>query len=149
MSLPLPVVDRLFQRLSATYGRDFIGRWDGLDIAAVKTTWAHELSGFGENLPALAWGLEHLPERAPNVIEFRNLCRKAPDAPVKFLPAPEVDPVFVRKTIASIKPPTPSDQKAWARRILSRHEAGEKVLPISLRFAREALRIRQVEETHA
>ncbi len=26
----------------------------------------------------VAWALENLPERCPNVIEFRNLCRQAP-----------------------------------------------------------------------
>jgi hypothetical protein len=30
--------------------------------------------------------------------------------------------------------------KDWARAILARHAAGEKVRPISLRFAREALK---------
>lgn len=33
-----------------------------------------------------------------------------------------------------------SDPKAWARRIIARHEAGKPVRPIVLRFAREALK---------
>lgn len=31
------------------------------------------------------------------------------------------------------------DPKAWAKRIIARHNAGERVRPISLRFAKEAL----------
>jgi hypothetical protein len=31
------------------------------------------------------------------------------------------------------------DQKDWARRLIAKHEAGERIRPISLRFAREAL----------
>jgi hypothetical protein len=31
------------------------------------------------------------------------------------------------------------DPKAWAKRLIARHEAGERIRPISLRFAREAL----------
>ena len=34
------------------------------------------------------------------------------------------------------------DPKDWARRILNRHEAGEQIRPICLRFAREALHIK-------
>jgi hypothetical protein len=33
------------------------------------------------------------------------------------------------------------DPKDWARRILNRHEAGEQVRQISLRFACEALKL--------
>ena len=46
MSLQLKAVDHIFDRLSATYGRDFTGRWEGLDQNAIKSSWAHELSGF-------------------------------------------------------------------------------------------------------
>ena len=31
MSLPLKAIDRLFDRLTATYGRDFTSRFDGVD----------------------------------------------------------------------------------------------------------------------
>ena len=32
------------------------------------------------------------------------------------------------------------DQKGWAKRIIDRHNSGEKIRPISLKFAEEALR---------
>ena len=78
MSLPLQAIDRLFARLQATYGRDFMERYIGLEAGAVKASWAHELSGFANDMHSLAWALEHLPERPPNVIEFRKIARQAP-----------------------------------------------------------------------
>jgi hypothetical protein len=78
MPLPAAWVDRLFEKLTMVYGRDFLARWEGLEIKKVKEDWAHELSGFFTHPEALAYGLEFLPERAPSVIEFRNICRKAP-----------------------------------------------------------------------
>ena len=50
MSLPLNAIDRLFDRLLATYGRDFSARWEGLDQGAVKSSWAHELAGYESRL---------------------------------------------------------------------------------------------------
>ena len=145
MSFPLKAVDRLFERLMATYGRDFMSRYEGLELSAVKTVWAHELAGFASRLSDVAWALEHLPERCPNVIEFRNLCRQAPAPETARLPEPKADPERVkaeleklgglRQTVTS----APGSGKDWARRILARHANGERIRPISLRFAKEAL----------
>jgi hypothetical protein len=147
MSLPLKAVDRLFDRLIATYGRDFSSKWEGLDQAAIKTSWSHELYGFTSNLGSLAWALENLPERAPNVIEFRNLARRAPATPEKQLPAPKADPERVAAELAKLAPIrrernfSGDDGKDWARRLVARHQAGERLRPIQIRFAHEALRI--------
>lgn len=147
MPLPLKAVDRLFERLLATYGRDFAARYEGLELVAVKTIWAHELSWFADRLAKVAWALENLPERAPNAIEFRNLCRQAPTPEAPPLPEPKADPERVQVELAKlseIKPALSSVQganKDWARRILQRHTDGYRVRPMTLRFAREALRI--------
>lgn len=147
MSLPLKAIDRVFDRLTATYGRDFTGRFDGVDQTEMKSLWAHELSGFADKLGMVAWALENLPERAPNVIEFRNLCRKAPAPELPKLPEPKADPERVRSELAKLSPVVSGiksnstyDHKAWAKRLISRHEAGEKLNPTTLRFAKEALR---------
>lgn len=147
MSLPLRAVDRLFDRLTATYGRDFISRFDGVDQNELKAVWAHELSGFSDKLSMIAWALENLPERAPNVIEFRNLCRKAPAIEAPRLPEPKANPERVRAELAKLSPLMTSikspkvaiDHKAWAKRIIARKDAGEKINPTTLRFAKEAL----------
>lgn len=150
MSLPLQAVDRLFDRLAATYGRQFLNLYEGLDAAAIKTLWAHELSGFGGRLEAIAWALENLPERAPNVIEFRNLCRRAPATEVPRLPEPPADPARLRAELAKLRPllerkDEPVDRLAWARRIVAKRKSGGLVAGGTYRIAADALRMNGVE----
>lgn len=147
MSLPLKAVDRLFDRLAATYGNEWARRWEGLDHAAIKTLWSHELAVFVSRLDAVAWALENLPPRAPNVIEFKALCRAAPAPEAPRLPEPKADPARVAAELAKLAPlrqaaaATSVDHKAWAKRLQARHEAGDPLKPIQIRFYREALRL--------
>lgn len=149
MSLPLPWIDKIFTKLTLIYGRDFIGRWEGLEIADVKTDWAHEMSGFDQWPEAISFALSNLPpSKPPTVYEFRELCRKAPAKPMAMLPSPKANPDRVAAELAKLAPSRSrpvADMKDWARRIISRHEAGEKIRPLNLRFAREALGMKQVE----
>ena len=146
MSLSSKAIDRLFDRLAATYGNEWINRWQGLDGQAVKSLWAHELSGFTNQLHAIAWALENLPARSPNVIEFRNLCRSAPQLEAPKLPEPKADPERLKQELAKLgnirqKVATASgvDHKAWAKRIIEKHQSGVRLNPTTLRFAKEAL----------
>lgn len=77
-SLPDDVIDRLFSALTVRYGAPFLDRWRDLDLAVVKGDWARELSGFGRNLEALRYALDHLPDKPPNVIEFRKIANNGP-----------------------------------------------------------------------
>jgi hypothetical protein len=153
MSLPSRAIERLFDRLAATYGNEWISRWQGLDGNAVKTLWAHELSGFAERLDCIAWALENLPARSPNVIEFRNLCRSAPQPETPRLPEPKIDPERLKQELAKLSSirasvsPGSNDGREWARRIIGRLEAGERINPATLKCAKDALRMtRQVGE---
>lgn len=146
MSLPLKVIDRLFDRMAATYGRQWIAMWDGVDPSAVKSSWGHELSGYGSEagLQTIAWALENLPPRCPNVIEFKALCRQAPAPEAKRLPEPKADPERVKAELAKLQPlraapAMRSDGREWARSIVARHEAGERIASATLQMAREAL----------
>lgn len=152
MSIPIKAVDRLFDRLTLTYGRAFMAQWEGIpdrQLADLKTLWADELGQFRDRLECVAWALENLPPRAPNVVEFRNLCRSAPRPADLQLPEPKADPARVAAELAKladVKKAARSavhgiDHKGWAKALIARDAAGEKVLPISLRFAREALRM--------
>lgn len=142
MSLPSKVVDRLFDRLIGTYGREFMGRWDGINEMAVKTLFAHELSGFADRLDCIAWALENLPERAPNVIQFRNLCRQAPAPEVPRLEVVAAGRERVQAELARLTPvlaqPIKSNGRQWAHDILARHEAGARIFPATLKIARAA-----------
>lgn len=148
MSLSLQAIDRMFARLNVTYGRDFMARWEGQDVMAVKSSWAHELAGFENHLHSIAWALENLPDRAPNIIEFRNLCRKAPAADVPRLPEPKADLARVNAELAKLAPLKASLAKAapvggldWAYALQRRDNAGERLNMTVRKFYRQALGI--------
>jgi hypothetical protein len=149
MSMPLQAVDRLFSRLTMTYGPSFTRTFDGLDLNEVKSLWSHELSFYNthEKMSDIAWALENLPERAPNVIEFKNLCRKAPKREAPKLPEPKANPERLKAELAKLMAPAKeaaakaqfTDGREWARRIVEKQQAGEKLNAVTLRFAKEAL----------
>jgi hypothetical protein len=142
-SLPQSWVDRIFDKLTLTYGQQFLRRWADLDINAVKSDWGHELAGFESHPDAISWALQNLPgDHPPTVLEFRALARKSPPKELPRLEAPKADPDRVAAEVAKLAPvlkPKGDDGKEWARRLVSRASAGDKVRTISLRFAREAL----------
>lgn len=157
MSLPSKAIDRLFDRLAATYGRQFSELYAAIDPGAVKALWGHELSPWANRLDAIAWALENLPERCPNVIQFKNLVRQAPAPEAPRLPEPKADPDRVKAELAKLGPMRMQasaassgavDHKAWAKRIMARHEAGESINLTTLRFAREALNMAIVPFAH-
>lgn len=131
MSLPLPWVDRIFQKLTLAYGREFVARWEavGLSIADVKTDWCEELAGFASHPEAIAYALDNLPpDRPPTVGQFKALCRSAPPPPVKALPPPPpANPSRVAAELAKLKELyQPNEAKkagpdlSWAHRIVRR-----------------------------
>jgi hypothetical protein len=140
MSLPLPVIERLFERLQLTYGRDFLSSSEGTDIGAIKSFWAHELAGFAGNLKAIGKALESLPERVPNVIVFRNICLRYLPEPALGLPAPKADPAIIAAALAAIKPAEGGHhRKSWARVLQKRDEAGERLNPNQIRCYKNAI----------
>jgi hypothetical protein len=149
MSLPMKAVDRLFERMAATYLSQWTRQFEHVPMADAKTAWAHELAPFAGRLDSLAWALENLPTKVPNVIEFKQLCRQAPRPAEPPLPSPKADPARVASELsklADVKKAAKAsvhavDPKGWAKTILAREKAGEKLNPTSLRFAREALRV--------
>lgn len=152
-SMPMPWVDKIFDKLTLVYGQTFLRRWADIDLAAVKADWAHELAGFTHHPSSIAWALQHLPaDKPPTVLEFRLLARKAPPEVLPQLEAPKADPAVIAAVVAGLSPsirePRGDDGKEWARRLLSKHANGFKVPRISLRFAREALGI-QAQPTEA
>ena len=72
------VMNRVFTRLALAYGARWKRMWEGLEEAAVRTAWAHELRDFAEHLDRIAWALDHLPASVPSAPAFRDLCREAP-----------------------------------------------------------------------
>lgn len=121
-SLPDAVVSRLFGALRANYGSAFDRLWEcpaGEDptkhAMGIKALWARELAGYADNLEALAYALENLPEQVPNLPQFRAICRRAPAKQVPRLEAPkaEPNPEALAKAIEAVQA-NPLDPRAWA-----------------------------------
>lgn len=143
MPLQLKAIERLFDRLLATYGNEFVTKYGGMDSNKVKTVWAHELDAFADSLHRIAWALENLPERCPNAIEFKKLCYAAPSPEVLALPEPKVDMARLAAELAKLAPlrekiaATPrKDCKEWARKLLANPQASTQT---ALAMAKNAL----------
>lgn len=123
MPLPASWADHLFAKLAIRYGAAFMRQWPDADPALVKADWAEVLDGTSGD--ALSYALRYLPERPPNAIQFRDICRRAPPAPdVVAIAAPveRADPERVTAIVSRAMRPAglpqegPADQ--CARNIL-------------------------------
>jgi hypothetical protein len=138
-------IDRLFERLSLTYGIAWDKSLGSAPLNEIKSFWMHELSGFmqsKESMMAISWALGNLPERPPNLVQFKNLCYQAPAVQKPQLPAPPADPERVKQEMAKLAPLKMGpgvDPKAWARRILDEYAAGRKKPIAVVQMARDAL----------
>ena len=105
MTMPSSWVDKIFQKLTLTYGRDFLGRWEGIPLDEVKVDWAHELGGYEQAPHAINYALTNLPPKAPTVLEFRAICRLAPAAEKPMLagPSAKYTPEVARKHLAEAR----------------------------------------------
>lgn len=124
------VIELIFGKLQVRYGAAWLRQWDGVDMNLVKSDWGSELMGFANNLEPLRYALRHLPDRCPNVNQFRAIANGCPLPEFKQLPAPATDPAVVAEQLArqteirkAISPR--EDGKEWARRIVARLKSGD------------------------
>ena len=143
MSLPIEWIEKIFKKLTVTYGRDFLGRFEGIPLSDIKTDWAHELGGFESHPEAIRHALQNLNQsRAPTVYEFRNVCASAPKMAALELPRPPQDPAIVAAIVGGLKKKTssPHGMKDWAYRLKARHEAGHVLNLNQIKCYQEALK---------
>lgn len=142
-------IDRLFSALTLRYGTPFLDRWRDLDLAAVKLDWALDLACFAGNLQSIRYGLDHLPEKPPTVMEFKRLCHSMPAAVASVsysgnVRAPtQAERDALRRLSADIKANAifARPGRNWARTVVDRHASGEHAsTPVALAMARDALR---------
>jgi hypothetical protein len=69
MPMDIRVIKIIFKHMERVYGNAF-DQYKNVQI------WAKELSGFRPH--EIAYGLERLPDKPPNVIQFRAVCWMAP-----------------------------------------------------------------------
>lgn len=98
--LPSAWIDRIFAKLAARFGRDFLGRWEGLDLNIVKGDWSEEMAGMQARPDAIKHALDNLGTKPPNVAEFKELCNRAPVDGVLRLVAPKANADVIEKAIA-------------------------------------------------
>ena len=144
MKTPTELIDLLFNRLYATYGAAWERSIGQAPINDVKSVWSDSLSGYlktKESMLAIRWAIENLPDRVPNALEFRSLCRAAPVIDAPMLPMPKVNPEIAEKVLSGLKAATISkiDHKAWAKKIMLNYKGGLRQNPTSLQMARDAL----------
>jgi len=145
MALPTKAVERLFEKLQLTYGTEFTNKWGELNSMDLMTNWAFELAQFADNLNAIGWALQNLPDRCPNLIEFKNLCKQAPRPITIALDAPKAPVEVIDREISKMlaglvkKPTDAGDHKRWARRLKERHEKGEHLSPYQINCYKTAL----------
>jgi hypothetical protein len=148
MSISIAAVERLFDRLSMTYGSEFKNKWNGIPLNEVKSSWSHELGIFADNLNAIGWALQNLPDRCPNLIEFKSLCKQAPRPTTIALDAPKapvevVDKVLAEIALKAFKPPKDDngnvDHKRWAKKLKTWHENGGKLSMYQIKCYKTAL----------
>jgi hypothetical protein len=150
MSLPDSWVSKIFDRMAVTYGVKWTRMWEGLDINAIRASWADELEGFKTWPEALHYGLRYLPtENPPNALQFRDLCRKAPKAdPVPQLPSPPADPrkAAEAKQKAAQLAANRNGSRDWAYALQARELSGERLTKAQRDMWRSAIHVPIDEE---
>jgi hypothetical protein len=117
--LPASWVDRIFEKLTLTYGQRFTGMWQGVDMADVKADWALELAGFDEKPHCIRFALQNLPEQYPtNALEFRAIARRAPAPQFDALPPPPANPGRMRAILAAVNRASASDSRSAAQKFV-------------------------------
>jgi len=143
----LDAVNYVFDRLAAAYGSAWDQSMGQAPIQDVKTVWADCLGSFLHSESAkksIMWALKNLPDRVPNAMAFRNLCRLAPAEKAPALPSPKADPARMAIELAKLgglrsSQAVPAGAKDWAHRLKARHDANEKLSPNQIRCYQAAL----------
>ena len=147
-SLPDPWVRKIFATMRATYGASFDRQWQcpaGTDPAEHANDmighWARELRGYQQSPQAIAYALDHLPDSPPNLIEFKKLCRGAPQYAQKQLEGPKVTPEKMVEAVAGITKPAPKENpRQWAEDLKAIEARGGNLTLAQRTMWRTALR---------
>jgi hypothetical protein len=143
---PIPaLIEGVFTKLLLIYGTAKIeSMYKGQPIEAVKRHWAHELRGL--TMGQYEWAMKHLPADAPpNVLQFRALAVRRPEAPPPALEGPPADPERVRAAIAKLRElgqmlrDENRTGKAWARKLQADEASGKVLTQFQKQCWREAL----------
>lgn len=144
-------IDRLFLKMSMSYGRHWLEMWMNLPISEVKAEWSEKLKENGITLSIAIKTIDHLIDDGktfpPTLPEFLQHCKGLkPKVYNQALPHKysEEELAHKREKLAeatSVLTKSNNANKAWAKRILANVENGIHYPDISIRFAKEAMGI--------
>ena len=143
MSLPVVWIDKIFAKLVVSYGHEFLRRWEGMDMATIKSDWAEELGGYVHHPHALVYALNNLPaDKPPTAKSFRAICNAAPAPKLPALTAPvaEQSAAVGAKVAAVTAAVHPTHPREWAHRLKSREERCDKLTLAQREMWRDALK---------
>jgi len=141
--LPSAWIDRIFSKLTARYGRDFLSKYEGVDLDVIKADWAEELAGLQHRPQAIKYALDRPDTKPPNVIEFKAACARAPVRADLALEAPKASQCVIDRAIAAAREMTrfKGDRLDPIRLLRKREMEGDKTLTLVQRkFWRIALK---------
>lgn len=143
MPLPASWVDHLFAKLGVRYGAAFMRQWPDTAPDLVKADWAEVLDNV--RAESISYALKYLPEKPPNAIQFRDICRRAPapsDLARLQAPVPQADPDRVKAIMARLGAPDDAHMpmaERCARKILEISETRGGVLSMPQRQQLQAM----------
>jgi hypothetical protein len=153
-------IDRLFDKLKALYGSQFLAKWADVDPVELHRIWTAALERYtGEEIAGALGGVLESCQFPPSLPEFVALCSKAKQArapiqPAFHLPAPDTsaDGKAAREKAAALlrSVGNPQPGRDWARKARARHQSREHLLtPEELAIVDDALRFEPVELNRA
>jgi len=73
--LPMPWIEKLFDRMISLYGNKFLDMWRDIDLHSVKQTWANELGKLSRDDVARGANALSQQEWPPTLPQFISLCK--------------------------------------------------------------------------
>lgn len=136
-------IDQIFAQLHIVWGRNFLAQYEGQDLTVIKANWARTLAGLDRRPHAIAYAIENLPPKQMNALEFRDLCRRAPDPVQPRLPPPAIDKARAREALRMARQALAggADPLEWARKLQARERAGERLTLAQREGYQQALKL--------
>lgn len=127
-------LEAIWADLTIVYGHAFLSRWDGLELADVKASWARELAILEERPECIQYALDNKPMRPPSAPEFRALALSRPANPQMALPGTDTKrgpiPEHLRPVVAKVLEKREDDVPPavkWARGFVELWDGKEKI----------------------
>lgn len=137
-------IERIFQKLLSIYGDRFSANWAHADIADVKETWADALGGFDAETIGRAIKACYDEQHPPKLPDFVALCRKYAKRSYVHDDSQSVSNEQAKAILSEANKRSgyqkgAYDYRGWAKKLRERYLKGERLLPIQISMASEAL----------